>query len=257
MTPTLRSAWTVASFEARRSLTWARGALWLVLAGFPACIVAIANVSMNTNRPPPNVEFIWQVVIFVLTQVTVALSVLLWASPALQVELENRTWIYSATRPYGRRAVLLGRYAVAILWAATANVVGVTACCLITGISHAIPALLAATILSCFAFASLFSLIAVMLPKRAMSIAFALSLLLELGITFIPAMIHNLSIEYHLRCLLSKWQWHEYPPAQSAAMLFSEWPASLHVTALLFYSVVLLWAAVLVLESREMPTDDI
>lgn len=256
MNPTLRSTWTVASFEARRSLTWARAALWLVLAGFPPSIVGIAHFSTRSNQPD-NVEFVWQVVIFVLTQVTVALSVLLWAAPALQVELENRTWIYTATRPYGRRAVLLGRYVVAILWAVTANVAGVTACCLIAGVPQAILALLAATVLSCFAFASLFSLIAVVFPKRAMSIAFAISLLVELAITFIPALIHNASIEYHLRCLLSKWQWEAYPAARSAAVLFSDWPPILHVAALMFYSVLLLGIAVLVVESREMPADDI
>ena len=258
MTPTLRGTWTVATFETKRSVTLARAALWLVLAGFPISIVSIvyfsAREQINLNNDGPQ---IWQLLILGLTQVMVALSVLLWASPALQVELENRTWIYTSTRPYGRRCILLGRYAVAVLWASSANVVSVLVCCFIAGVQSAAPALLGVTLLSCFAYASLFCLLAVMFPRRAMSVAFGLTLLLELVVSFIPAMIHNVSIEYHLRCLLGSWIWQGTRLVKDTPMIFSGHSPWLHVFSLTAYSIILLAVAILVVESRELPTDEL
>ena len=252
-----RGIWAVVQFEGRRSMTYSRLGLWLVLSGFPVAIITLA-LAVNSQSPAvPNQTQVWQFAIFVLTQVTVGLSCMLWAAPSLQVELENRTWIYSATRPYGRRNLLLGRFVVAVLWAMSVGGVSVVVCSVIAGVFSAVPALLAVTLLSCGGFAALFTLLAVLFPKRAMSLAFAIALIFEVGVALIPALIRELTIEYHLRCLLGQWLWADTPFILNSARYYGEGSPLQHLAILLLYVVVLLIVSVITLENKELPTDEL
>ncbi|MCA9178144.1 MAG: ABC transporter permease [Planctomycetales bacterium] len=257
MNATWRGMMALAEFEGRRSMTWSRMGLWLVLAGFPVAIVLLFVIfGDGPMSHGPTRDQLMQVMIFVLTQVTVALSVLLWASPSLQVELENRTWIYSATRPYGRRSVLLGRYLVALVWSSTTNVTSAFLCCMIAGLPSALLPMCGLVLLGCAAYSSLFSLLAVMFPKRAMTVAFAMSGI-DFGVAFIPAMIRQFSIQYHLRCLLAKWMGQETEMGAEVSMFLSDAWAIQHIAILAVYVVALLAMAVYILERKEIATDDL
>lgn len=117
-----RQVWAMLLFEGRRTIAPGRVAVWLVMAMFPAAIVGLLR-SIAHNHPPPMT--VWYVMLYALTQMVCAVGVLQWATTAVQVELENRTWIYTAVRPQGRRAMLLGRYLVAVGWSLSCALVAI------------------------------------------------------------------------------------------------------------------------------------
>lgn len=263
---TWRGTLAVIQFEGRRSMHPGRWALWIVLAAFPIAITSIVRVlaertspqMADTARMQAEELAAWALLIFVLTQLTSVLGVLLWASPAIQLELENRTWIFTASRPYGRRCLLLGRYVVAVLWSFAASGVAVVACCLIaqpSRLAATMATLLTLAALSCIGFAALYCLMAVLFPKRAMAVAFGFTILFELLIGFVPAMINQFTIQFRLRCLLFRWLGLEERLFE-VRMLFSDASTFHHLLMLAIYTSVLLTAAVLLLEQRELVEAD-
>lgn len=258
MGPTWKGTLAVAQFEARRSTSVGRWALWLVMVSFPITIVSIVKVVV----PDPGVanqRMAWGLLIFALSQVTSVLGVLLLASPSIQVELENRTWIFSATRPFGRRTLLLGRYLVAVLWSLSASATAITVCCLVARPDPFVStwmALVALAFLSCAAFASLYSLLAVLFPTRAMSIAFSFTLIFEVLIAFVPAMINQFTIQFRLRCLFVRWLDLGDQMQTNVPLLFNESSSFQHLFVLGLYVVGMLFVAVVMLESKELATAD-
>lgn len=255
--PTLRGTLAVAQFEGRISMGPGRWALWLVLTGFPITIVALIK-ALAGDPSPADETVAWALLIYVLTQLTAVLGVLLWASPALQVELENRTWIFTASRPYGRRCLILGRYIVAVVWSFSAAGTAVVVCCLIASpekMLSMMATLLVLTALCCLAFAALYTLLAVMFPKRAMAVAFGFTLVFELLIAFVPAMINQFTIQFRLRCLLVRWLDLEQHLAR-VPLLFSDRSTLHHLSLLAVYVTALLLISVVILEQKEIAQAD-
>ncbi len=173
-------------FEWKRALTWPRMAWWAVLAVFPVFIIGLIRVTAQTNPPR---EF-WAGFLFALFPMLVSiLGALLWATPAISAELERRSWVYLAVRPNGGTAVLLGKYLAAVTWVIPPAVIGLT-----------ISVPLAATgdgwrlwwtmvrlvCLSCPAYTAVYLLLGTLLPRRAMVLAVAYTLIFELVISFVP-----------------------------------------------------------------------
>ena len=101
-------------FDWRRSLTIPRLAWMFVLAAIPPTLLGFARATAPEPAPPD----LAAILVFVLSPcLACMLSVFLLATPAVSSELEGRSWVYLAVRPYGPLAVLLGKYLVAISWA--------------------------------------------------------------------------------------------------------------------------------------------
>jgi ABC-type transport system involved in multi-copper enzyme maturation permease subunit len=252
----LGSVLSVARFEGARSLSPGRIAVWVVLFLFPVAIVSL----LKSIAPAPPRPEAWTLVIFGLTQVVGILGVLLWATPAIQVELENRTWIFTASRPLGRRSLLLGRYVVAVLWSLAAAATSIVLCVLIvrpTPFLVSLLSLLSLSAVSCAAFGALYSLLAVLFPKRAMVVAVVFTLVFEFLVAFVPAIINQLTIQFRLRCLIVRWIGLDLEVRTNAPpMMFSEAPSWQHLLVLAAYCVGLLTVAVYILEQRELATAD-
>jgi hypothetical protein len=56
--------------------------------------------------------------------------------------------------------------------------------------------------LSCVAYAAVFLLIGVIIPKRAMVIGVIYAIVFEVGAAFIPAAVNLITIQHRLRCIL-------------------------------------------------------
>jgi hypothetical protein len=193
--------------------------------------------------------------------------------------LEGKTWLYLAARPYGRFAMVLGKGLNGLAWTMAA---GLFAVCLayfavslgahevdryhgadiivMTGLEaplKSIAAMLGLTALAALAYSALFAAIGCIVPRRAMLIAFSYTLIFEVLVSFIPAVINRITVQYHLRCLLTSWidlgfdrlpeGWH---------YLFSEWWAGWHVLCLL--AMPLLWTSIAlgVVHYRQYVTND-
>ena len=149
-------------FESSRVTTAGRITWWFVLAAFPILITGLIRFfalaeSIDAETPPPeptkaidadfsiadavNDDFplsdptdpdvdthqFWSWAIYILVPcITCAMGVLLSAGPSIATELEQRSWAYVATRPNGIFWLMLGKYAVALAWATSAAVAGLS-----------------------------------------------------------------------------------------------------------------------------------
>jgi ABC-type transport system involved in multi-copper enzyme maturation permease subunit len=252
----LGNVWAVFCFEWRRALTIPRIAWWIVLTMFPPAMVAL--VRLAPGNPPPREA--WAVLLFALVPMLVSmLGTFLWATPAVSTELERRSWIYLATRPNGSTAVILGKYLTAVTWALPAALCGLTIALALAevddkwmiGINIAL-----LTCLSCPAYAAVYLLIGALFPRRAMVFAVAYTLIFEFIISFVPAMINTLTVQFRVRALLIDWVHIPIGDRRDfgAMILAGNSPAWLHVTVLIVSTLALLLAAVVVIRSSEFST---
>lgn len=165
--------------------------------------------------PPPramtqqNVDTIYTIAIYFLgPSIACMLGALLTAAPSVASELEQHSWIYLATRPHGLFHLVVGKYIVAVLWSASATVVGVLAAVFVSGIDaigESGCALVGLAVLSAGCYSALYIMIGTLFPKRAMVFCVAYTAGVELFMGFFPAVINRLTVQYRLRSLLLKW----------------------------------------------------
>ena len=94
----------VMRFELSRSMTKGRILIWCGLVGFPVVLFFLLSRIVHETR----VETWGSVLHYLVTEIVVLLSLLLWATPVVSTEIEGQTWIYLATRRSGRSMVLFG-----------------------------------------------------------------------------------------------------------------------------------------------------
>ena len=197
-------------FEYSRIMTAGRMTWWFVLAGFPILISGLIRLFPLANAPE---EFdshqLWSIAIYLLVPcITCAMGVLLSAGPAIATELEQRSWVYLATRPNGIFWLLLGKYLVAIAWATTAAITGLTIAVLFTGqetIFQIWVGMVALCVLSSISYAAAFLLVGAIAPQRAMLFCVVWTAGVEGFISFIPAIINRITVQYRLRALFVDW----------------------------------------------------
>lgn len=241
-------------FEWRRALTVPRLAWMVALMSFPPLLLML--IRSTTDRQPP-LE-VAAVLVFVLSPcVACMMSVFLWATPALSSELEGRSWVYLAVRPYGPLSVLLGKYLVAISWSIPVGLVSATLGVFALGVDQ--PARLigvqcALVTLSCAAYSALFLLIGVIVPKRAMVAGILYAIVFEVALASIPAAVNLVTVQYRLRCLLVRGLEMDSRVADDEPVLnvyFGDDSATWHVAVLLAMTVGYLIAAAVLLRYRE------
>jgi ABC-type transport system involved in multi-copper enzyme maturation permease subunit len=232
---------------------------WLVLAAFPGFIAALVRFAIP-DRPDPR-DLLWRTLciwlLFALVPMLITmLGTLFWATPAVSAELERRSWVYLAVRPYGSTAVLLGKYLAAVTWVIPPALVGLTIAVVLIGSGDALRiwwAMARLVFLSCPAYAAIYLLLGVIMPRRAMVLAVAYTLVFELLISFVPAIINKMTIQYRLRALAATWcelKWLEGNPPEMLALIGDE-PVSQHIFVLGAITATLLVASVGILRARE------
>ena len=244
-----RSVWAVFQFELRRAVGWSRMIWWVVLALFPVLIVTL----IRTNPVDTPRDQWWTIILFMLVPMLVSmLGTFLWTTPAVATELERKSWVYLAIRPHGRTAVLLGKYLAGVVWVMSAAIVGLTISWMsATGEEGWQPWLvnLKLTLLSCPAYAAIYLAIGTVMPKKAMVVAVAYTLIFELVISFVPAVINTLTVQFRLRTLLFEWANIDFEIEGADAGPFGtiafvgEPPSTKHVLILIAYTVVMLIVA--------------
>jgi ABC-type transport system involved in multi-copper enzyme maturation permease subunit len=239
-------------FEWKRAWTPSRLLGWGLLAVFPAFIVAI--IRFTADQPPRE---IWLGFLFALIPMLVSLlGALLTTTTAISSELERRSWVYLAIRPHGGTAVLLGKFLASVSMVIPVALLGLTLALPLTGMRGMFQAwwsFAGLIVLSCPAYAAIFLLLGVINPRRSVLLAVAYSLIFELIISFVPAVINKLTVQYRLRALLVDWCDMELPPeaGSSVLALIGDSPPSVHVLVLLVLPPLLLSAAVAMLRWSE------
>ena len=218
------------------------------------------RVERDAAEPPPPVypTEVWGAVFFgLIPEVITLFGLLLWVTPLVHSELEGRTWIYLAVRPRGRVSVLLGKYLSAVTWTAVAGWLSATICVFVARPADGLrlwATIVALVAFSSVAYAALYSLIGVWLHRRAMVIAVAYTLIFELLVSLIPAVINKFTVQYRLRNLLFDWMhWREliHEEAQGVEVFLGDEPTWLHIVILLGIVVGVLAIAAQVIQRKE------
>lgn len=250
---------TVFRFEGRRSISKFRLTLWAMLACFPPVLLGI--VRYNAGLPPRELPIVPIVVYVLCPGVVSMLGVLLWASPSIASELEGRSWVYPAVRPRGAVAVYLGKYLVAVAWT-------IPAACLAAAVAARIMApddyldLIAVQwpliALSCVSYGAAYSLVGVLIPKRAMVACVFYTIASEVILSTVPAAVNMLTIQYRLRCLLVRWMVWDSSMANNNPVFieyFGNESAAWHLGVLAALTLGMLWAGAIVLSKKEFTSE--
>ncbi len=249
----VQAIWTVFQFEVRRSLTPVKLLFWTALAMFPSAIVMLIRVKGGSLGDRAQEA----IILFVLIPEAVCvLGLLLWATPAVHAEMESRTWSYLVVRSAGKGSVLLGKYLAAVAWTATAAWLALMLTLLVASPVETVWRLGAVFVLpiplSCFAYGALYLLLGIIFLHRGLVVAVAYTCIFEVMVPFIPAMINQLTMQYHLRCIMERGLRFRGLPAVEKELLFGTAPAWQHVLALLGGTAGLLAATVFILSRREL-----
>jgi ABC-type transport system involved in multi-copper enzyme maturation permease subunit len=260
----------VVQFEWRRALTTPRMLWWAGLALFPVFIVTMVQLALSKaasqgfHRPPREV---FTLLLFGLIPMLVSmLGTFLWTAPAVSAELERQSWVYLAIRPHGGTAVLLGKFVATLAWVLPAALAGLSLAVVIAwwgnhwSVDEAWDVwwtITRLTSLSCPAYAAVYLVIGVLFPKRAMVISFAYTLVFELLVSFVPAVINKLTVQYRLQALLGNWTDLERTIGSDqfgGLALMDSSSSTRHVVILFAYTLGLLIAAIAILRSSEFST---
>ncbi|TXT24514.1 MAG: hypothetical protein FD138_3071, partial [Planctomycetota bacterium] len=153
-------------------------------------------------------------------------------------------------------AVLLGKYLAAVTWVIPPALIGLSIAVPLTNSGDGWRlwwTMLRLVCLSCPAYGAIYLLLGTVLPRRALVLAVAYTLIFELIVAFVPAVINKLTIQYRLRALLVEWCGLDFPRARPSGVLafIGDDPAWLHITVLVLLPPILLLASVAILRWSE------
>jgi len=247
----LGTAAAVMRFQLDRLLTRPRLAMALIGAIFPAAVM------FAVIRTAPLERNMAVVMIYALIpEALCVLGLLVTMCPVVADELERGTWIHVAVRPGGRRSLLLGTFAAAVIWTGSVAVAGLLLTLLVAQVSQPLPLavmFLGLIGLSCVGRAALFTLPAVILPKRALIASVGVAFVVEYLAGFLPAVVNQLTVSLRLRSLLVEWMaWRRELPVEMT-LFVDDNPASVQVAAVLILVGVLLGVASFILNRRQFP----
>ena len=256
----LNSISTVFKFEGRRSVHYVRLALWAALACFPPVLLGL--VRYNVGLPSEHAYYVVPIAVYVLCPGAVSmLGVLLWASPSIASELEGRSWVYPAVRPHGAIAVYLGKYLVAVAWTVTAACLAAAAVSRIMSPENYLKLIAVQWPLiglSCISYGAVYSLVGVLIPKRAMVACVFYTVASEVILATVPAAVNILTIQYRLRCLFVRWMAWDESLAQNNPVFttyFGEDSAAWHLCILVAYTATMLALGVALLKWKEFTSE--
>jgi ABC-type transport system involved in multi-copper enzyme maturation permease subunit len=165
----------------------------------------LARTDMFETGPDPRTFF--AIFLFlVYPQVICLLLSLLYGTGVLGHELDNKTLPYLFTRPVPRWRFVLGKYlgiVAALVVPTFASLV--IAWAIFTRGEHldVLIGLLVGTLGALLAYNAVFILLGFITPRRAMIAALLYGIVFELVLSFVPALINQVTVTYYLRSLVS------------------------------------------------------
>ena len=197
----------VFQFEWRRSWSPFRIVSWTILALFTPALFLIVSRGGTSS---PNDIVLGMSLFFLVPEATCLLALLLWATPSVFSELESHAWLYLAARPNGPVHMLLGKYLNALVWTFSAALASITLTAKLGEYYLPDPfqwwvILASLAAFSTITYGALFCLFAVIWPKRSMVLAVVYIIVFEFLVSFLPATINRLTVQFRLRSLLVDW----------------------------------------------------
>lgn len=274
----LNGAWATCSFELRRSFTFQRTVISIVLALFPPVMLSLLILGTKVTERQVNDADVEQFMSAVQDASTLAtvllisivclLSLLLWATPNVHMELEGKSWSFVASRPGGRVSVFLGKFLASFIVSFAISLVAISLCVLSADrlLGSGNPqqlwlSLCGVYALGCLVYSAIFSMFGTLFIKRSMVVAAGYLIGSEVILGFIPGvLINKFTIRYHLQEIGISWiGW--FLPSPSAlqdyrAVYGEAWPTSLHVLIIFMVTAAMLGLGGWIIVNREYITSE-
>jgi len=138
-------------------------------------------------------------------QVICLLLALLYGTSVLGSELDGKTLPYLFSRPLPRWHFVVGKYLGIVASVAIPTGLSLMASWLVLGFASDVSlfiGLLAGTVGALFAYNAVFIFFGFLTPRRAMIVALIYGILFELILSFVPALINQITVTYYLRSLV-------------------------------------------------------
>jgi len=132
------------------------------------------------------------------------LTSLLYGATLLAAEIEDKTLVYLFTRGQARWKVLVGKYVASVLALAVCVTLSMSAAFALFGAPYGLRAWLALTATiwgGCLTYTAIFSLLGLLVPRRAIPIGILYGIVFEFALSFVPAVINELTTSYYLRSI--------------------------------------------------------
>ena len=190
---------------------------WLLMIAIPVGIVILVDLTAHGDIE----TYLWGFFATTLIAgVIPGLNLLLWLTPLLSTELEGNTWTFISVRPGGKLCMVLGKYLATVSRAIVSGLLGLLIVILVTSSIADRPettrlyATMALTVvLASLAYGCLFAALGVIFHKRAMVFTVSYTLLIEVMVSMLPAVINKLSITYYLRSIVTRiMDWSPHTP---------------------------------------------
>jgi ABC-type transport system involved in multi-copper enzyme maturation permease subunit len=247
----LESTRAVAGFQLKRLCTRPRLAMAAVGIVFPAAVMLAVRRTATLERDM-SVAMLYALV----PEAVCMLGLLVTMCPVVADELERGTWIHVAVRPGGRRGLLLGTMLAAVIWTGSVAACAGALATTVAGVEDPLGIMIVLatlSLISCVGRAALFSLPAVIMPKRALVASVAVALVVEYLAGFLPAVVNQFTVSLRLRTLLVDWmRWRTKLPYE-VQLFIDPHPGWVQIGAVLLLGVVLVSIAAVILERRQFP----
>ncbi len=193
-------------------------------------------------------ELIYSIYLFLLYPQTICLLLaLFYGTSVLGQELDGKTLTYLFTRPLARWKFVAGKYLGIIVALAIPLTLSVLASWLLLGAVGGmalIGSILLVSLAAIIAYNAIFLLFGFLIPRRAMIAALLYGVFFEFILSFVPAMVNQLTVTYYLRSIVTGIMQVEVPREISRIVGGSSIPFSL-LALLIIVSISLLLASIL------------
>ena len=207
----VNSIFATVQFEILRVLTLRRLSVAIIMALFPPTMIFWLQAGGALASPG--------FIITLFCGMVCLLSLLLWSTSNVYAELEGKSWAFITSRPYGRWSILFGKFLVAFLASFIISWVALSLCMVVTGDldfnilndGKEVPkmqvwlSLSGLLFLASMVYAAIFSLLGVLIQRRAMAIAVVFFTVVEVVFAVIPAVVGKFAMSFHMFCLLTHW----------------------------------------------------
>ena len=185
------------------------------------------------------------------------LLALFYGTSVLADELDGKTLTYLFTRPLPRWRFVVGKYLGIVIALILPTALSLLGAWLIMGLPGGLElfgSVLVGTAFALLAYNALFVLFGFLVPRRAMIVALLYGILFELILSFVPALVNDLTITYYLRSLVVAML--DIPIPREIARMVGGASAGVAVTTLLGITVGALGLASVLAGRREYVVKD-
>ena len=255
----LRSIAATIRFETSRILRTERLIVALVMVLFPPVMIMILEQSGANPAPEFSIS--------ILCGLVCLLSLLLWATSNVYTELEGRSWTFVTSRPHGRWSILFGKFFIAFGWSFLISWLALTLCMFIdfqSGFQSGEPRaeiwfiFTILLFLASLSYSTIFSLMGVIILRRAMMVAVGYFLIVEMVLAWIPAMIAKVAMTHHMFAIVTQRLGVILPGGDEdldqIAQFWNIFPAWVHYIAIFAMTGFCLSVAAIIIRVREYMT---